>query len=89
MKTKERSAEIVNFITPGQGSWLGRGYISHKVKIHYFFKIPLLYSLTRIGQSMEYDKLGSAYQICKFHIPMVRIVVLRFGQTGDITGYFQ
>ena len=32
--------KIINFMTPGAGVLvLGRGHISHIVKIHYFFKI--------------------------------------------------
>ena len=45
MMTKEGSTKIVNFITPGAGVLvLGRGHISHIVKMHYFFKNLLLYS---------------------------------------------
>ena len=40
-----RATKIVNFMTPGAGVLvLGRGHISHKVKMHYFFKNLLLYS---------------------------------------------
>ena len=43
--TKEGSTKIVNFMTPGTGVLvLGRGNISHIVKMHYFFKNPFLYS---------------------------------------------
>ena len=43
--TKVGSTKIVNFMTPGSGVLaLGRGHISHKMKIHYFFKNLLLYS---------------------------------------------
>ena len=43
--TKEGSTKIVNFMTPGAGVLvLGRGHISHIVKLHYFFKNLLLYS---------------------------------------------
>ena len=45
MMTKEGSTKIINFLTPGAGVLLlGRGYISHTVKMHYFFKKHLLYS---------------------------------------------
>ena len=45
MMTKEGSTKIVNFMTPGLGVLvLGRGHISHRVKMHYFFKNFLLYS---------------------------------------------
>ena len=45
MMTKEGSTKIINFITPGVGVLvLGRGHISHRVKMHYFFKNLFLYS---------------------------------------------
>ena len=38
MINKEGSTKIVNFMTPWAGVLvLGRGHISHKVKMHYFF----------------------------------------------------
>ena len=44
MMTTERSTKIVNFMTPGAGVLvLGRGHISHIMKMHYFFKNLLLY----------------------------------------------
>ena len=48
MMTKEWSTKIVNFMTPGVGVLvLGRGHISHIVKMHYFFKNLLLFSQHR------------------------------------------
>ena len=45
MMTKEGSTKIVNFMNPGAGVLvLGRGHISHIVKMHYFSKNLLLYS---------------------------------------------
>ena len=45
MMTKEGSTKILNFMTPWVGVLvLGRGHISHRVKMHYFFKNLLLYS---------------------------------------------
>ena len=45
MITTEGSTKIVNFMIPGAGVLvLGRGHISHIVKMHYFFKNLLLYS---------------------------------------------
>ena len=45
MMIKEGSTKIVNFMTPGAGVLvLGRGHISHIVKMHYFFKNLLLNS---------------------------------------------
>ena len=43
MMTKEGSIKIVNFMTHGAGVLvLGPGHISHKVKMHYFFKNLIL-----------------------------------------------
>ena len=45
MMTKEGFTKIINFMTPGAGVLvLGRGHISHIVKLHYFFNDLLLYS---------------------------------------------
>ena len=45
MRTKEGSTKIVNFMTPRSGVLaLGRGYISHIVKMHFSYKNLLLYS---------------------------------------------
>ena len=45
MMNKEGSTKIVNFMTPGVGVLvLGRGHISHIVKMNYFFKNLFLYS---------------------------------------------
>ena len=50
--TMERSTKIVNFMTPGAGVLvLGRGHISHLMKIHYFFTNHLLYSEAQIRQT--------------------------------------
>ena len=52
MMTEEGSTKIVNFITPG--TWvlvLGRGHISHIVKMHFSFKNRLLYSKTTFRQT--------------------------------------
>ena len=52
MMTKEQSTKIVNFMTPRAGVLvLGRGLISHKVKMHFFFKNLLLYSQAYIRQT--------------------------------------
>ena len=49
--TKKGSTKIVNFMTPGAGVFvLGRGHISHLVKMHYFFKNHLLYFQALIRQ---------------------------------------
>ena len=53
MMNKEGSTKIVNFMTPGVGVLvLGRGHISHIVKMNYFFEISLLYS----GESFRQTK---------------------------------
>ena len=45
MMTKVESTKTVNFMTPrGRDSVLGRGNISHVVKMYYFFKNLLLYT---------------------------------------------
>ena len=45
MMAKEGSTKIVNFMIPGVGVLvLGCGHISHREKMHYFFKNLLLYS---------------------------------------------
>ena len=45
MMSKEGSTKIVNFMTPGTGVLvLGRGHISHILKMHYFFKNLLLFT---------------------------------------------
>ena len=50
--TKEGSTRIINFMTPAAGVLvLGRGHISHIVKLHYSFKHFLLYSQALIRQS--------------------------------------
>ena len=50
--TKEGSTKIVTFMTPWAGVLvLGRGHISHIVKMHYFFKSLLLYSQAYIRQT--------------------------------------
>ena len=43
MMTKEGSTKIVNIMTPGAGVLVqGRGHLSHKLKMHYFFTNPSL-----------------------------------------------
>ena len=45
MKTKDGSTKIVNFMTPvAEVLALGRGHLSHIVKMHYSFKNLRLYS---------------------------------------------
>ena len=52
MMTKEGSIKIVNFMTPGEGVLvLRRGHISHRVKMHYFFKNLLFNSQALIRQT--------------------------------------
>ena len=71
--TKEESTKIVNFMTPRAGVLvLGRGHISHIVKMHYFFKI--FFSTPRHCSNKVYsnDDTGSVFQNCKFHDPRGR-----------------
>ena len=52
MITKEGFTKIMNFMTPGaEVLVLGRGHISHIVKLHYFFNNLLLYSQALIKQT--------------------------------------
>ena len=72
MMTKEGSTKIVNYITRWAGVLvLGRGHISHILKMHYIFK-SLLYSQVMIRQSNQLcsnDEQGMVYQNYKFHDP--------------------
>ena len=51
MMTKEMSTKTVFHDPRVRGSVLGRGHISHIVKMHYFFKNLLLYSHAYIRQT--------------------------------------
>ena len=79
MMTKEGSTKIVNFMTCGAGVLvLGRGYISHIVKLHYFFKNILLYSKALIRQTkylVMMTKEGST-KIVNFMTPMAQVLML-------------
>ena len=58
MMTKEGSTKIVNFMTPGAGVLvLGRGHISHIVKMHYFFlkSSSLLPSINQTNEIYDND----------------------------------
>ena len=72
MMTKEESTKIVNFMTPWVGVLvLGRGHISHRVKMHYFLKDLLLYSQALIRQTkyvVMMNKEGST-KIVNFMTP--------------------
>ena len=82
MMTKERSTKIVNFMTPWAGVIaLGCGHISHIVKIHYFFKILLLFSQAQIKQTkyiVIMTKEGST-KIVNFMTPAAGVLALRQG----------
>ena len=79
MMTKEGSTKIVNFITPGAGVLLlGRGHISHIVKMHYFFK-NLLYTQAYIRQTkyvVMMTKEGST--------KVIKVLVLGHGHISHI-----
>ena len=52
MITKEGSTQIINFMTPGAGVLANEsGHIDQIVKIHYFYKILLLYYHAEITQT--------------------------------------
>ena len=82
MMTKEKSIKIVNFTTLEAGVLvIGRGLISHTVKIHYTLKNLLLYSHTLIKQSdykVMRTKKGST-NILNFLTPGVGVLVLGRG----------
>ena len=79
--------EIVNFMTPGAGVLaLGRGHISHIVKMHYFFKNLLLYSKAVIRQTkyvVMMTKEGST-KIFNFMTPGAGVLVLGHGHISHI-----
>ena len=77
MMTKEGSPKIVNFMTPGAGVLvIGRGHISHIVKLHYFFNNLLLYTprhrSNKLSVYYSNDDQGRVYKNCKFHISHYR-----------------
>ena len=85
--TKEGSAKNVNFMTPGEGVFeLGRGHVSHVVKMHYFFKNLLLYSQALIRQTkyvLMMNKEGST-KIVNFMTPGAGVLVLWRGHISHI-----
>ena len=87
MMTKERSTTIVTFMTPGAGVlMLGRGHISHILKMHYFFKNLLLYSQTQIRQTkykVMMTREGSI-KIVNFTTPGSGVLVLGCGHVSHI-----
>ena len=87
MMTKKRSTKIVNFMTHGaEVLVLGRGHISHIVKMQYSFKNLLLYSQALIRQTkyvVMMTKEGST-KIVNFMTPRVGILVLWRGQKSRI-----
>ena len=82
MTTKEWSTKMVNFKAPRSGVlMLGYGYmyISHIVKIHYFFKNLLLYSQAWIRQTkfiVMITKEGSTTKIVNLMTPETGVLVL-------------
>ena len=66
MMTKEGSTQIVNFMTSGAVVLvLGRGHISHIVKMHYS---SLLLGIDQTNQVCSNDNQG-VYQNYKYHDP--------------------
>ena len=61
--TKEGSTKTVNFMTPWAGVLvLGRGHISHRVKMYYSFEKFLLYSQEWIKQTKCIVMMTKAYK---------------------------
>ena len=87
MMNKEWSTKIVNFMTPGvEVLVLGRGHISHIVKMHYFIKNLLIYSGASIRQTMYIvmmTKEGST-KIIDFMTPGLGVLVLGRGHISHI-----
>ena len=87
MMTTERSTKIVNFMTPGAGVLvLGRGHISHIMKMHYFFINLLLYSQALIRQTkyvVMMTKEGSP-KIINIMTPGAGVLVLGRGHISHI-----
>ena len=53
---------------------LGRGHLSHILKMHYFFKnsFALLPGIDQANYVYSNDDQGKVYQNCKFHDPRGR-----------------
>ena len=87
MSTKVGSTKIVFYMTPEGGVLvLGRGYLSHIVKMHYFFKNLLLYSQAYIRQTkyiVLINKEGST-KIVTFMTPGAGVLVLGCGHISHI-----
>ena len=84
MMTNVEFTKNVNFMTPGAGVLVqGRGHISHIVKMHQFFKKPLLYSLALTRQSKHMMKEGST-KIVNFMTPGAGVLVLGHDHNSHI-----
>ena len=85
--TTGRSTKIVNFMTPGAGVlMLGRGHLSHIMKMHYFFKNLLLYFQAQIRPTkykVMMTKEGST-KIINFMTPGAGVLVLGRGHISHI-----
>ena len=86
MMTKEGSTKIVNLMT----LVLGRGNISHLVKMHYFFKNLLLYTQAHIRQteSIEMMKKKESTKVVNFMTPGVGILVLGHDHISEMQYFF-
>ena len=90
MMTKEGSIKIVNFMTPGAGVLaLGCGYISHIVKMHYFFKDFLLYSQAQTRQIMYIVLVTNegSTKIVNFMTPGTGVLMLGCGHISHYSEY--
>ena len=86
MMTKEGSTKIINFITLRAGVLvLGRGRISHKVKMHFYFENLLLYTQW-VGIVMVIKKESS--KIVNFTIPVVRVLVFGYDHKIKMQYFF-
>ena len=84
---KEESTEIVNFMIPESGVLvIGRGHISHIVKMHYFFKNFLLYSKAWIRKTQYIVMITKeAYtKFVNFMTPRAGVLVLGRGHISYI-----
>ena len=64
---------------------MGRGHVSHTVKMLFFFKFYHSLLHVHIDQTnYSNDDQVNVYENSKFHEPQVRVVALGCGHTGDV-----
>ena len=75
MMTKDGSTKIINFMIHGAGVLVqGRGHISDIVKLHYVFKILLLYFQAWIKQTISIQYI----MMTKEGSTLLGVLVLRY-----------